>query len=104
MFGKNITDYRTERGLSQKELAQKVGVSQGAIYFWEKEINEPTVRYIIKLAEVFGVSVDELLSFEPKNNAGNSAAVDMMVIFNRLSESQQNLLLSVAKEFLLNKN
>ena len=53
MFGNNIKELRKEKGLTQTQLAQAVGVTQGAIYFWEKEINEPTVGYILKLAEFF---------------------------------------------------
>lgn len=64
MFGKNIKELRIEKNMSQKMLADKIGVTQGAVYFWEKEINEPTVGYIVKLATVFGVSIDELLSYE----------------------------------------
>ena len=60
MFGKNLKELRTEKGYTQAELAKEIGVSQGAIYFWEKEINEPTAGYLVKLADIFGVSVDEL--------------------------------------------
>ena len=103
MYGKNIRELRTERGMSQKELAAKIGVTQGAVYFWEKEINEPTVGYILKLATLFGVSVDELLSFEAQNsNQESTRSAEMMAMFNRLSEIQQSLLISMAKE-LLNK-
>ena len=51
MFGKNLKELRTEKGYTQAELAKEIGVSQGAIYFWEKEINEPTAGYLVKLAE-----------------------------------------------------
>lgn len=103
MFGKNIKELRLERDMSQKMLAEKIGVTQGAVYFWEKEINEPTVGYIIKLATLFGVSVDELLSYEPeKVQTENTKLAEMMAMFDKLSESQQSLIISIAKE-LLNK-
>lgn len=102
MFGKNIKELRTEKNMSQKVLADKIGVTQGAVYFWEKEINEPTVGYIIKLATLFGVSIDELLSYEvEKNDKGNTKRDKMIVMFDKLSESQQDLILLIAKEFLL---
>lgn len=102
MFGKNLKELRTERGMSQKELAAKIGVTQGAVYFWEKEINEPTVGYIVKLATLFNVSIDELLSFEGGNKENGTKAAEMMAMFDKLSENNQILLLSLAKE-LLNK-
>lgn len=101
MFGKNIRELRIEKNMSQKMLADKIGVSQGAVYFWEKEINEPTVGFIVKLATVFNVSIDELLSYETNNDkVENTKRVEMMAMFDKLSDAQQGLLVSMAKELL----
>lgn len=101
MFGRNIKELRTERNMSQKVLAEKIGVSQGAVYFWEKEINEPTAGYIIKLATLFGVSTDELLSYEvKKDNKENTRRGELLAMFDKLSETQQSLLIATAKELM----
>ncbi len=101
MFGRNIKELRTERNMSQKVLAEKIGVSQGAVYFWEKEINEPTAGYIVKLATLFGVSTDELLSYEvKKDRKENTKRGEMLAMFDKLSDAQQTLLISTAKELL----
>ena len=55
MLGKNIKELRKERGYTQARLAKEIGVTQGAVYFGEKEINEPTAEYLVKLAKIFGV-------------------------------------------------
>ncbi len=60
-IGEIIKELRTERGLSQAALAREIGVSQKAIDYWERGINEPKASYILALAEFFGVSSDELL-------------------------------------------
>lgn len=60
-IGEIIKELRTERGLSQAALAKEIGVSQKAVDYWERGINEPKASYIIALAEFFGVSSDELL-------------------------------------------
>lgn len=60
-IGEIIKELRTERGLSQAALAKEIGVSQKAIDYWERGINEPKASYILALAEFFGVSSDELL-------------------------------------------
>lgn len=60
-IGEIIKELRTERGLSQAALAREIGVSQKAIDYWERGINEPKASYIVALAEFFGVSSDELL-------------------------------------------
>lgn len=59
-----IFELRKENNLSQAELAKHIGVTQKAIDFWEKGINEPKASYIIKLAQFFNVSTDYLLGLE----------------------------------------
>lgn len=61
MIGKVIKELRVEKNLSQQELAKVIGVSQKAIDFWERDVNEPKASYIIKLADFFEVSADFLL-------------------------------------------
>lgn len=59
-----IKDLRQEKNLSQSVLAQKIGVSQKAIDYWERGINEPKATYIVRLADFFDVSTDYLLGRE----------------------------------------
>ena len=63
-FQTRLKELRIEKKLSQQKLAQQIGVTQKAIDFWEKGINEPKASYIIKLATFFGVSADYLLGIE----------------------------------------
>ena len=56
-----IKELRTEKGLSQAELAKQIKVSQKAIDYWERGVNEPKASYIIALADFFDVSADFLL-------------------------------------------
>lgn len=57
--GKRINELRTENNLSQAQLARLIGVSQKAIDYWERGINEPKVGYIVALVNLFGISYDE---------------------------------------------
>jgi len=59
-----IYELRNSLNISQTELAKEIGVSQKAIDFWEKGINEPKATYIINLAKYFDVSADYLLGIE----------------------------------------
>lgn len=61
MIGEIIKELRIELKLSQQSLAKQIGVSQKAIDFWERGINEPKASYIVKLADFFNVSSDYLL-------------------------------------------
>ena len=60
-FCERLKELRVENKLSQKQLALTIGVTQKAIDFWEKGINEPKLSYIILLAKFFDVSTDYLL-------------------------------------------
>lgn len=56
-----IKELRLEKKMSQQELAKEIGVSQKAIDYWERGVNEPKASYIVRLAEFFDVSTDYLL-------------------------------------------
>lgn len=60
-IGETIKELRLERNLSQAALAKAIGVSQKAIDYWERGMNEPKASYILALADFFDVSCDELL-------------------------------------------
>lgn len=49
---------RTNAGLSQKQLAVKCGVSESTVVKWEKGINTPRLKYLPKLEEAYGISLD----------------------------------------------
>lgn len=53
--------YRTEAGLSQDALAEKIYVSRQTISNWETGKNYPDINSLLRMSEVFGVSVDVLL-------------------------------------------
>lgn len=61
-IGKKIYDLRKSLNISQQNLAKEIGVTQKAIDFWEKGINEPKATYILNMAKFFGVSCDYLLT------------------------------------------
>ncbi|MGN1213189.1 MAG: helix-turn-helix domain-containing protein [Christensenellales bacterium] len=63
-WSKNIYLLRKQAKISQKELAEKIGVTQRSIGFWETGVNEPKASYIVALAKYFGVSADYLLGLE----------------------------------------
>ena len=60
-LGETIKELRKEKNISQQVLANSIGVSQKAIDFWERDVNEPKASYIVKLADFFDVSADYLL-------------------------------------------
>ena len=59
-----LKELRKEFEISQASLAKAINVTQKAIDFWEKGINEPKATYIIKLASFFKVTTDYILGVE----------------------------------------
>lgn len=61
-IGKTIAELRKEKGWTQIELAEKLQVSDKAISKWEKDSGAPSVEFFPVLAEVFGVSIDYIMT------------------------------------------
>ena len=63
-IGEKIQYYRKKVGMSQEELGNRLLLSRQTISLWEMDKTAPTVDNLIRLKEIFGVSVDEILSGE----------------------------------------
>lgn len=59
-----LKELRTEKGISQEELAKATGLSSSSIARWELSQSEPTASAIITLANYFGESADYLLGLK----------------------------------------
>ncbi len=66
-----IKHYRKQAGLSQEKMAEKIGVSRQAITKWENGTGTPDIANLMAIAELFQISVDELLSSEKKEKQQN---------------------------------
>lgn len=60
MINQILISLRKKAGFTQEQLAEKVGVSRQAIANWEKGENTPDIIKCIALADLYGVSIDEL--------------------------------------------
>lgn len=63
-FGERFQRLRKEKGLTQDKIAEAVNVSSQAVSKWENDINMPDITLLLKLAELLGVTTDELLGKE----------------------------------------
>ena len=73
-LGENIQKCRAAHNMSQEELAQKLFITRQTISLWETNQTVPTLENLMRLKEIFGVSVDDLLDNgkEPSSNNKNS--------------------------------
>lgn len=60
-FPEKLYILRTRNNLSQKELAEKIGVAQASVNYWEKGQRTPSIEAAVKLADFFDITVESLL-------------------------------------------
>ena len=65
-IGNRIKQLRKSRGMTQDQLAERVGVSPQAVSKWENDISSPDISLLPRLAEIFQVTVDSLLGMPEK--------------------------------------
>lgn len=61
-IGNRISKYRKEKGMTQEELAAKLGVSSQAVSKWENDASCPDISLLPQLCRILGISTDELLT------------------------------------------
>lgn len=64
-IGQKLKEKRTALGLSQEELGKAVGVSRQTVSSWENDRSYPDIGSILKLSDLYGASLDELLKEDP---------------------------------------
>ena len=79
-LGMMITSLRKEQGMTQLELAEKMGVTDKAVSKWERDLSCPDVNSLPKLAEIFGISVDELMQIKSKVHPDNKSSKTSAII------------------------
>lgn len=63
-IAQRLAKLRRERGYSQEELAEKLGLSRQAVSKWERAESSPDTGNLVALANLYGVTLDELLRFD----------------------------------------
>lgn len=65
-FGQKLRELRKQSGLTQKQLADRIGVTKSVVSFYELQERSPSPEVLIKLSGIFHVSTDHLLGIEKK--------------------------------------
>ena len=64
-FGQNVQRLRRAAGLSQEELAERLGVTRQAVSKWERDSAYPEMEKLARMSQLFGVTVEALLNGDP---------------------------------------
>jgi len=65
-IAQRLAELRRERGFSQESLAEQLGLSRQAVSNWERAESAPDMGNLIALADLYGVTLDELLRVSPE--------------------------------------
>ncbi|MDE5978204.1 MAG: helix-turn-helix domain-containing protein [Turicibacter sp.] len=92
-IGNSISKVRKEAGLTQQQVANHLNVVRTSISNWENGTRTPDAEILVKLAELFNVSVDYLLGKQttPKNKTANPT----VPIFQELDKVTQDMLIDI---------
>ncbi len=82
-LGNILAKLRKERGLNQRDFAESLGVSNGAVAMWETNKRQPDLEMLLKIARYYCVSIDYLL--------GNSQLTDKCTTFSIPAEDDRLL-------------
>jgi len=101
-FGRHLADLRQAAGLSQYQLAAKLGVAQTNISFWERWDKPPRGEVLPKLAQILGVSTDELLNFRPARSGSGpkGKARQLFDAVSKLPRRQQEKIFAILEPFV----
>jgi transcriptional regulator with XRE-family HTH domain len=105
-LGERIKRLRQERGWSQTQLGQKLGVHQKQISGYEREVHVPSTEVLLRMARLFDVSLD-YLAFDdrPDTKPGVQIAdrdlLEKLEAIDRLSEHDKTTVKAVLDTFIL---
>lgn len=100
-FSSNLRYLRKERGMSQEDLANKLGYkSFTTIQKWESGVSEPSVSTVKIISDIFGVTMDQIINKDLSSASASSflqltvQEKDILSIFRRLSDIDQAKLIA----------
>lgn len=97
-----IREFREELQLTQKELAEKLGNVQRNVSNWENGASEPDCQTIMKLSEIFDITIDELFGKEVlETNRLQATGIEYAILksVRQLKETQKFALMQFLREW-----
>ena len=95
-IGRFIADERKRKGYTQKQLSEKLGISDKTISKWERGNGFPEVSLLLPLCDELEITVNELLSGErvSEEDYRKKAEVNMVNLVREAQESKKKIILS----------
>lgn len=77
-MGEKIASLRKAAGMTQQQLADRMGVTDKAVSKWERNLSCPDIESIPLLAEIFGISADELINTKATGTSEKDKIIDIV--------------------------
>ena len=100
-FAEKLKSIRKKAGLSQEQLAEKLGVSRQAVTKWETETGIPDIENMMAISALFDISIDELLSNERGMKKSNEYLFESVTEYDIDEPKRYDMKFGGAKQFVL---
>ena len=103
-FGERLHHARLEAGLSQKQIADQLGITQQSYAGWERRSTALKPEHLIVLGRILGVSIEHLLGQDTRRNAKGGPVGKARLVFeevSRLPRHKQQHILRVVEDLLV---
>lgn len=101
IFAEKLKTIRKQAGMSQEQLAEKLGVSRQAVTKWETDAGVPDIENIMAVSALFGISIDELLSNEKSLKKQAEYLYESITEYDIDEPKRYDMKFGGAKQFLL---
>ena len=101
-IGAFLKALRKEKNLTQEQAAEQLGVSNRTVSRWETGTNMPDISLLLEIAELYGVSIPELIEGERKSEKMNEEAKEVAARMSDYAETEKTTILkNITTESLL---
>lgn len=94
-ISKNLLFYRKKFNLTQKDLAQKIGVGISAVSNWEKGVNSIDIETLFEVCKIYGISINDMYGRFSNEPAKPSKEIqELLALLNKLDSADLQLIKS----------
>ena len=95
----NLAKYRKSKGLLQKDVARMLGIATNTYSCYETGTNEPSISILLNLADIFDVTVDELLGRSSSDIFDNARIEqpEILQLYEKMTPEEQSNLVNYAR-------